>query len=122
VDENPIARFEDRDGVPGVNIFGREYPMEDLPSERYRTGYWRPLKPEELLIKEAAFRLGHSTSGWRDKELSEAVRTILRGFDEGVFVRSIDRDGEPGWAINLLPFIQALAAAQRALSEGDPTP
>lgn len=51
--------------------------------------------------------------------LEEAVRTILRGFNEGVFVRSIENDDDPRWAIKLLPFIQALAVAQQALKEAE---
>ena len=61
-DVNPIAEFEDRDGVQGVNIFGREYPMADIPSETYRTGYWRELTKDEQLIKAAAYALGQSSA------------------------------------------------------------
>ena len=48
-------------------------------------------------------------------ELARATRTILRGFHEGVFVRSVDGDSQPGWAIRLLPFIGALSAAVKLL-------
>lgn len=48
------------------------------------------------------------------------LRTILRGFDEGVFVRSIHGDTRPGWAIRLLPFLAALAEAQRIVGAVDP--
>lgn len=45
-------------------------------------------------------------------ELAQAVRTILRGFDEHVFVWSIDGDTRPDWAIRLFPFIRAIGKAQ----------
>jgi hypothetical protein len=47
--------------------------------------------------------------------MRSAIQTILRGFDEGVFVRSTDNDLDPAWAIKLFPFIQALAVTQREL-------
>lgn len=50
-------------------------------------------------------------------DLHAAIRTVLRGFDEGVFVRSTDGDGNPAWAIKLFPFIQALAVLQQAMGE-----
>jgi hypothetical protein len=53
------------------------------------------------------------------RSLDQAVRTILRGFDEGVFVRNIDGDTRSDWAVRLLPFIAALAEANK-LAESDP--
>lgn len=50
------------------------------------------------------------TEKWRP-----AVETVLRGFDEDVFVRSIEYDSDPGWAMKLLPFIQALAQLSVAI-------
>ena len=52
-----------------------------------------------------------------NEQLEDAVRTILRGFDEGVFVRNTDRDSDPAWAIKLFPFIHAIGIAQRIVSE-----
>jgi hypothetical protein len=46
-----------------------------------------------------------------------AIRTVLRGFDEGVFVRSTDGDSDPAWAIKVFPFIRALGVLQQALAE-----
>jgi hypothetical protein len=43
----------------------------------------------------------------------ENIATVLRGFDEGVFVRDISRDHEPGWAVKLLPFLAALVRLSR---------
>ena len=53
-----------------------------------------------------------SVDAGNQERFVSAVRTILRGFDERVFVRSIDGDHNPAWAIRLFPFIQALAVAQ----------
>ena len=47
-------------------------------------------------------------------EVSEAIKTVLRGFEEGVFVRSTDRDGEDGWAMRMLPFMLALSTLREA--------
>ena len=49
--------------------------------------------------------------------LKVAVRTILRGFEEGVFVRNVDADSQPSWAIKALPFLAALGQAQKLTSE-----
>lgn len=46
-----------------------------------------------------------------------AVHVIVKGFDDGVFVRSTERDQNPKWAIELLPYIQALQALHE---EGQP--
>ena len=40
--------------------------------------------------------------------LRRACRIIMRAFDDGIFVRSTERDNNPKWAIELLPYIQAL--------------
>lgn len=53
--------------------------------------------------------------GVNEADFRNAVRTILRGFDEGVFVRNIDNDHDSAWAIRLFPFIQAIAVAQQAV-------
>lgn len=51
----------------------------------------------------------------------EDVATLLRGFQEGVFVRDITRDVEPGWAIKLMPYLAALGRLSRGAthSEGE---
>jgi hypothetical protein len=49
-------------------------------------------------------------------EMFAALCKILEGFESGVFTRSIEGDSAPGWAINLLPYIHALAAAQQAVA------
>lgn len=43
------------------------------------------------------------------EELKEAARKVLEGFAADVFVRDISGDRDPGWAIKLLPYINALA-------------
>ena len=44
----------------------------------------------------------------RTADLCQAVRTVLEGFDRGIFCRSIVRDDNPSWAIELLPYLVAL--------------
>lgn len=46
------------------------------------------------------------------EDLYQAMRTILRGFHEGVFVRSTGNDYRSDWAVQLLPFIRVLSVAQ----------
>lgn len=41
--------------------------------------------------------------------LRDACRTVLRGFDEHIFLRSIEHDHEPTWGLRLAPYLQALA-------------
>lgn len=52
--------------------------------------------------------------------LREAVSVILQGFDAGVFVRSLDGDNEPMWALKIAPYIVALAKAQSLLTTDKP--
>ncbi len=48
-----------------------------------------------------------------DIELQDAVRTTLRGFDEGFWVRDVSKDAEPGWQMRMLPFLAALAKLKK---------
>ncbi len=43
----------------------------------------------------------------------EAAQRVLEGFESGVFIRNVSRDSEPGWALKVIPYIQALATLQR---------
>ena len=52
-------------------------------------------------------------------ELLESVKVILDGFEKGVFVRDVTRDIESSWALRLIPFIKALADAQRAVLKAE---
>lgn len=45
----------------------------------------------------------------------EAIRTLLRGFEEGVFVRNTANDNDPAWAIKLLPYLRAMNVLQDRL-------
>lgn len=47
------------------------------------------------------------------EDLQRATRTILKGFSVGVFVRDTSRDMQAGWAIRLLPYLAALAEAEK---------
>lgn len=52
-------------------------------------------------------------------ELLAAAQIVLKGFDDAVFIRNIDSDDKPGWAMHALPFIAALARLAKAC-EGKP--
>lgn len=46
-------------------------------------------------------------------ELRESAATVLKGFEEGVFVRDTSKDAKPGWAVKLLPYIVALGKLKK---------
>lgn len=46
------------------------------------------------------------------RRLVDAIAVILRGFEQNVFVRNTANDGSPDWALNVLPYVRALAVAQ----------
>lgn len=46
--------------------------------------------------------------------LSEAARKTCKGFDVGVWQRSVEHDGERDWALRLLPYAIALGKLARA--------
>ena len=46
------------------------------------------------------------------EDMLASIRTILQGFESGVFIRNISGDGATGWAMKILPFILALAKAE----------
>ena len=52
-------------------------------------------------------------------ELVSALKAVLRGFDEGVWNRNIQGDGDPAWGVKLLPHVLALAAAQKAIQKAE---
>lgn len=74
-------------------------------------------RPAGGASEDAPIQFSQSTGAFSDDKLRAAVKTILRGFDEGVFVRSIANDHDPAWAMRLFPYIQALAVAQQELEE-----
>ncbi len=45
---------------------------------------------------------------------SADVATLLRGFEEGAFVRNTAQDHEPGWAVKLVPYLAALGRLAQA--------
>lgn len=55
--------------------------------------------------------------------VDDAIRKVLEGFDKGVFVRNIERDADPAWAVKLLAYLGALAVLRRhvdrPVSSGD---
>jgi hypothetical protein len=52
-------------------------------------------------------------------DLLEALKRIMAGFDDGVWVRSIKEDGDSGWAMRLIPHVQALGAAWSAIKKAE---
>ena len=52
-------------------------------------------------------------------ELVSSLKVILEGFETGVFVRDITKDADSSWAVRLIPFLKALADAQRAIARAE---
>jgi len=53
----------------------------------------------------------------RQKKMTEAIVTVLDGFERGVFIRNTENDGAPDWAIVILPYIRAIAVLQAHIDE-----
>ena len=45
-------------------------------------------------------------------ELVKHSKILIRGFETGIFIRSIEHDYDSAWAIKLLPYVRALAVVQ----------
>lgn len=41
-------------------------------------------------------------------DVKEDIKTLMKAFDDGIFIRNIDKDYEPGLAIRLAPIISSL--------------
>jgi hypothetical protein len=42
-------------------------------------------------------------------EVRDDIKTVLRGFEDGLYTRSVALDHEPGWQMKFLPYLAALA-------------
>jgi hypothetical protein len=47
------------------------------------------------------------------QKAKDAARTVLEGFDKGIFQRNIDADHLDGWSMKLLPYVVALSELQK---------
>ena len=45
----------------------------------------------------------------------EDIKTVIKAFEDGVFVRNISRDGEVGWAMRLVRPMAALGRLKSAI-------
>lgn len=52
-------------------------------------------------------------------EMLEALRGMLRLMDDGLLVRDISRDHEPGWAVRQMPLVMGIKRAQTALANAE---
>lgn len=52
--------------------------------------------------------------------MTDAIRKVLDGFHEGVFVRSVAEDRDPAWAIRVFPYIKALGVLAAAVDWEEP--
>ena len=51
-----------------------------------------------------------------ETQLATSLRTILQGFDDGVFVRDVSQDDDASWAMRLVPFVFALQSGTNAMA------
>lgn len=52
-------------------------------------------------------------------ELYEALTAVMAQFDAGYFVRNIESDGQPDWAIKAARSVRTLASAVQALAKAE---
>lgn len=52
-------------------------------------------------------------------ELLAAAKTVIDGFAQGIFTRDISHDGDPGWAMRLLPYLQAIGKMNDAIAKAE---
>jgi hypothetical protein len=52
-------------------------------------------------------------------QLLAALKSIMSHLDSGVLVRDVSRDGEPGWAIRMLPLVGDLQSAAVAIAKAE---
>lgn len=52
-------------------------------------------------------------------ELLSSLKALIADIDSGLLVRDITRDGEPGWSMHMLAFVQRLQAAQAAIAKAE---
>ncbi len=51
--------------------------------------------------------------------LLSLLKRVMDGFECGIFVRDVTRDGERDWAIKLLPFLKLLSEAKAAIARSE---
>lgn len=72
-----------------------------------------PNSVSAVMFRQAAERLEANDA------LLASLKTIVKGFEDGVFVRDLNGDGKSDWAVKLLPFITALVKAQQAIAAAE---
>jgi hypothetical protein len=99
------------------------YEQQALHTEaRGMLGAERDRALADVAIKEAkaeAYAREMERYAAENAALREDAATVLRGFDEGVFIRSTNGDGEGDWAIKLFPFLKAMGRLQTACTARD---
>lgn len=72
------------------------------------------------MIPKAILRAECAYLETRRNELFYALKDVFALIDENWLVRDISRDGEEGWGLRQLPYIQRLAKARAVLYAGTP--
>lgn len=65
------------------------------------------------------FRLRAEAAESRVRELEQALQGVMKLIDDGILVREIKYDHEPGWAMRGFHLVMALQQAQAALQGTD---
>lgn len=71
-----------------------------------------PFDMLDELKKAMAARAGQAPQDGRP--LDDAIAKVVEGFAKGIFVRAIDADSKPDWAVKLLPYLVALATLEQS--------
>lgn len=75
-----------------------------------------------MVRREASIRRVESNHRLVQRALdlaSEATLDVLKAFDDGIFIRHVEGDGAPGWAMKLLTPIKALATLKGIAEENE---
>lgn len=78
---------------------------------------WNDAANQRDLHKQRASALAAELAALRAE-----VAMLLKGFDRRVYVRNVEGDDAPDWAIRLLPFIASMGRLKALMSEPLPPP
>ena len=71
----------------------------------------------ETLTEESKREIDERIADLKEQrdELAKCLQGVIDGFEQGVFVRDITKDGQADWALKLVPFVALLGRCQVAL-------
>lgn len=93
--------------MEAINKIRNEFPMDIVSAKRLwdKHGSYEAMRADLLA---AGMRPQEVPLIERYQAMRADVATVLRGFEEGVFIRDVARDAQSDWAVKMLPFLRAL--------------